>query len=148
VAQPKDTGAKLEPKVTPKAEAKPDGDGPAGVVEGALEVKRLTVTTEIKDREPVAANTFTLGEDLVLAFVELKNSADVDQKVVITFEREGAKKVGFVELTIPGNQQRWRTWGQTRNIKAPGEWTAVVSTEDGTELSRASFQVSAAVGEG
>jgi hypothetical protein len=122
--------------------------GKAAVVDGALSVKRLTVTSEIKDREPVADSEFTLGDDSILAFVEMKNDADVAQKIVITFERAGAHKVGFVELEIPAHQPRWRTWAQTRNIRAAGEWTAVVSTEDGKELARTGFQVSPAVGDG
>lgn len=117
-------------------------------IAGALTVKRLSVTTEIKEREPVATSSLTLGKEPMLAFVEMQNEADVDQKIVVTFEREGEKKVGFVELTIPADKTRWRTWAQTRNIKAPGEWTAVVSTADGTELARTSFEVSAAVGDG
>lgn len=151
VAKPSDALAiQAEPKVTPKAEAKPDDAPPTPeTIPGALEVKRLTVTGEVKDREPVAQSEFTVGEGSVLAFVEMKNDADVEQKIVITFEREGSPtKVGFVELTIPGKQPRWRTWGQTRNIKAPGDWVAVVSSADGTELGRTKFQVSAPVGDG
>jgi hypothetical protein len=140
-----------KPEQAKKPEADSDDKEPGGkaaVVDGALSVKRLTVTSEIKDREPVADSEFTLGDDSILAFVEMKNDADVAQKIVITFERAGAHKVGFVELEIPAHQPRWRTWAQTRNIRAAGEWTAVVSSEDGKELARTGFQVSPAVGDG
>jgi hypothetical protein len=130
------------PKVTPKEtdEAKPAPDPKE--LEGTLTVTRLTVTTEVKDREPVEASTFVAGTESIVAFVEMSNAADVDQKIVVTFESTDAKKVGFIELTVPKNQTRWRTWGQTRNIKRSGDWTAVVSTEAGVELSRTDFQVS------
>jgi hypothetical protein len=148
-AKPAEVAEKTE--APPKPAEKPVEVSPkteTAVVPGALTVKRLNVTTEIKEREPVATTALTVGEDPMLAFVEMQNEADVDQKIVVTFEREGHKKVGFVELTIPADKTRWRTWAQTRNIKAPGEWTAVVSTADGTELARTTFEVSAAVGDG
>jgi hypothetical protein len=128
------SGEESSAKESPKAEpSKAD-------LAGTLTVKRLTMTGEIKDREPTEAASFSVGGGDILAFLELQNEADVDQTVVVTFERD-EKKVGFVELTVPAKQPRWRTWGKTKNIRSPGEWTAVVSTQDGTELSRTTFEV-------
>jgi hypothetical protein len=123
-----------KPEVAPAPEPSPAD------LAGTLTVKRLSMTSEIKDREPVATESFTLGEGGVLAFVEMSNTAAVDQTILVTFERD-EKKVGFVELTVPANQKRWRTWGQTKNIRSAGEWTVVVSTKEGTELSRTTFAV-------
>ena len=49
--------------------------------------------------------------------------------------------VGHVKLTVPGSQPHYRTWGNTRMIRDPGHWVAVVSTADGVELGRAPFDV-------
>jgi hypothetical protein len=115
-----------------------------GLVPDSLQVKRLVVTSAVKDREPVAETTLTAGDAPILAFVEMASSADVDQKIVINFEHADGKKVGFVELKVPKEQTRWRTWGQTRNIRKAGTWTAIVSTADGVELKRTTFEVSTA----
>ncbi len=113
---------------------------PGAPAAGALKVKRLVVTTAIEEREPLPVTEFKAGSELVYAFVELMNEGD-EQGIVITFERVG-KQVGHVELGVPANQTRWRTWGRTRNIKQPGDWEAVVRTKDGDELARTRFQVS------
>lgn len=121
-----------------------EADAPkSGIVADSIEVKRLVVANDVENREPVAEPTFVAGQSDVLAFVELANDADVDQKIVITFE-QGEKKVGLVELNVPAKQSRWRTWGKTKNIKTAGEWSAVVSTEDGVELKRVPFAVDGA----
>lgn len=108
-----------------------------------LAVKRLIVTHAIKDREPLTTETLTVGAEPLMAFVEMSNSADVDQKIVVTFEGTDAKKVGFVTLNIPAGQKRWRTWAQTRYVRAPGQWTAIVASENGVELDRTAFEVEA-----
>ena len=58
------------------------------------------------------------------------------------FENEDTKAtVGHVKLSVPANQPRFRTWGNTRLIRDAGHWVAVVSTADGVELGRAPFEV-------
>lgn len=109
--------------------------------EHALVIKRLVVTQAIEEREPVAAEALLAGPTPVFAFVELENPSSEDQKIVITFEHESGKRVGFVELEIPKEQKRWRTWGQTKNIASPGSWTAIVATPAGAELGRTTFDV-------
>lgn len=103
-------------------------------------VKRLVIASEIKEREPVELIDAKI-EEPVVAFVEFKNAEDADMGVVVTFEHEDGKKVGFVELNVPGKSPRYRTWARTRNIKTPGEWTAIVSSKSGEELARKTFQV-------
>lgn len=103
-------------------------------------VKRLIIASDIKEREPVEL-TDAQVEQPVVAFVELKNAEETDMGVVVTFEHEDGKKVGFVELTVPGKSPRYRTWARTRNIKTPGEWTAIVTSASGEELARKTFQV-------
>jgi hypothetical protein len=103
-------------------------------------VKRLNVTHAIENREPVSAADLKLGDNPILAFVELANTSTDEQRIVVTFEHAG-KSVGHVQLRVPGQSRRWRTWGQTRQIREPGEWQAVVRSEDGKELSRTTFSV-------
>lgn len=141
--QPAPEVAKSPAPVEPAKDAVEKAPAPPELA-GTLTVKRLSVTSEVKDREPVATESLSVGGG-ILAFVEMANAADVDQTIVVTFEGADQKKVGFVELKVPAKQPRWRTWGQTKNIRSAGEWTAIVSTKDGTELSRTTFAVEPAI---
>src|SRR5690606_26592079 len=69
-------------------------------------------------------------------FVELNNATGAESSVVITFEHEGGKKVGFIELNVSSESPRDRIRGRTRNIDESGAWTAVVRTKEGEELAR------------
>lgn len=140
------------PQVAPKAPADNQAPGvdsdtktadvaPSGVA-SQLTIKRLVVTTGIEQREPVSVSHFAAGADVVYAFVELENAGEAEQDIVITFERLGGRKVGHVELNVPANQPRWRTWGRTQNIKQAGQWDAVVRDMAGNELARTRFEVS------
>jgi hypothetical protein len=107
-----------------------------------LKLKRFVVTHKIQNREPVAGDDFTLGSAPVYAFVEFENSAQDARLVRVMFQNQDTKAtVGHVKLTVPGTSERFRTWGNTRLIRDPGHWVAVVSTADGVELGRAPFEV-------
>jgi Protein of unknown function (DUF2914) len=107
-----------------------------------LKLKRIVVTRKIENREPVAGSDFNLGNAPVYAFVELENSAKDARNIRVLFQNEDTKaSVGHVKLTVPADQARFRTWGNTRMIRDPGHWVAVVSTVDGVELGRAPFEV-------
>lgn len=111
----------------------------------ALKVKRLVVTTGVKDREPVAAGDALLADGSpIYAFAELSNPGGESENVRITFERKGgAERVGNVTLPVPGQVGRHRTWAVTRFIRAAGVWDAVLWSESGAELGRTSFEVTA-----
>ena len=139
-----------EVKVAPKAHVQ--GVSPSApssaerVVKAAakdtLRVKRLVVTERIVGREPVAVESLSAGRGPIYAFAELENASSENQKITITFEHEGAGvTVGHAELEIPGNRPRFRTWGNTRNIREPGRWQAIVRSADGRELARTEFEV-------
>jgi len=107
-----------------------------------LKLKRVVVTHKIENREPTAGDDFTLGSTPVYAFVELENSGSAPRDIRVMFQNEDTKAtVGHVKLTVPASQARYRTWGNTRLIRDPGHWVAVVSTSDGVELGRAPFEV-------
>jgi Protein of unknown function (DUF2914) len=126
----------------PSAAPAPSSDAKAAVSDQGLQVKRFVVTRKIEDREPVAGDDFKLGGGPVYAFVELENSGSAPRSVRVMFENQDTKAtVGHVKLTVPGAQAHYRTWGNTRLIRDPGRWVAVVSTVDGVELGRAPFDV-------
>ena len=109
-----------------------------------LTVKRFVVASEIENREPVTLESVELGQLPLFAFAELANAGGRDQ-VVITFEREGSSEtVGHVELSVPAEMRRWRTWGKTNLITKPGRWSAVLRDQSGKELARTPFEVTGA----
>lgn len=111
-------------------------------VSDGLKLKRFVVTHKIENHEPGPGDDFTLGGAPVYAFVEFENLAHDARSVRVVFQNEDTKaSVGHVKLSVPGGQARFRTWGNTRTIRDPGHWVAVVSTLDGVELGRAPFEV-------
>ncbi len=131
------------PAIVPVSAAR-EPNAPAPRRESAaaeLSVKRLVVTHAIENREPVAAAELSIGDGrAVFAFVELANPNAEEQKISVTFEN-GARSVGHVELSVPGNSRRWRTWAKTRNIREAGDRQAVVRNANGQELSRTPFSI-------
>ena len=134
----------VAPSVAPVANAAPVATGEAKTTAGdaGLKLKRIVVAHKIENREPVVGDDFKLGSAPVYAFVELENSARDARDIRVMFQNEDTKAtVGHVKLTVPATQTRFRTWGNTRLIRDPGRWVAVVSTPDGIELGRAPFEV-------
>jgi len=111
-----------------------------------LSVKRLVVTSGVKDREPVSsADALPSDGSPIYAFAELSNPHGESENVRITFERKGgAERVGNVTLPVPAKVSRHRTWATTRFIRAAGVWEAVLWNESGGELGRTSFEVGTA----
>ena len=124
----------------PARAAKPSA---APYAPSALQVRRFVVATGVRDREPLS-NVDVLPADgsAIYAFAELANPNGPSENVRITFERKGgAERVGDVTLPVPENVTRHRTWAFTRFIRAAGVWEAVLWSENGAELGRASFEV-------
>lgn len=128
----------------PLAKALPAGKGLLAV--STVKVKRLVVTSGVKDREPVSsADALPSDGSPIYAFAELANPEGESENVRITFERKGgAERVGNVTLPVPAKVSRHRTWATTRFIRAAGVWEAVLWNESGGELGRTSFEVGAA----
>jgi hypothetical protein len=105
-----------------------------------IRVKRLVVTQAVEDREPVEVQEVSPSTP-VIAFVEVVTDGREDQNVVVTFEHETGDRVGLVNLNVPGNKARWRTWGRTYDVNRDGRWTAVVRDSRGEELGRTAFTV-------
>jgi hypothetical protein len=150
-----ETKARVAPAGTAQAEARPADRSvrsrePSGetrhevtstekAAEADIKVKRLVVTRGVEDREPLPTESLTVGAP-VFAFLELENEGDARGGIVITFEHD-RESVGHVELSVPADAPRWRTWGRTAMIRSAGEWTAVVKTAEGRELARQAFEV-------
>lgn len=107
----------------------------------AVTVKRVVVTRRLDGREPVVMDRLSLSDEPLVAFVELENRSDSSDSVVITFERAGKKSVGHIQLDVPANKARYRTWGKTRQVKEAGTWSVVVRAADGRELARQGFEI-------
>ena len=107
-----------------------------------LKVRRLVVASGVENREPIGASeTFEAGDDRVYAFVELANRSSHDGGIVLVFEK-GSTRAGMVELDVPGDVGRWRTWGYTRGLRQPGTWNVVVREQSsGKELARTTIEV-------
>jgi hypothetical protein len=106
-----------------------------------LRIRRLTITSAIHDREPEDdLDSLHAGDhDRVYAFLDLENRGD-DTTVIVTFERDDGTITGDVELDIPANVARWRTWAFTRHL-TPGHWRAVVRDTEGFVVSDQAFDV-------
>lgn len=130
------------PSVTPGATgaASPGVPPSTAAAPGELVVQRLVVASRVESREPTPLERGKASEPVV-AFLEMKNLAEDEAGVLVTFEHESGKKVGFIELGVPGNSPRYRTWGRTHNIRDAGKWTAIVSSRNGKELAREDFEV-------
>lgn len=152
--QPKSAQAASPPPATPApipAKVAPTTSEPTGSVQsdaqeknarGPLLVKRLVVTNRVVDREPEPLMD-PLANEAMLAFILAKNESKDEGVLVVTFEHESGKTVGHVELKVPAEMGRYRTWARTHNIKESGKWTAVVRDKSGQELSRQEFSVGA-----
>ncbi|MFO0708394.1 MAG: hypothetical protein U0353_01070 [Sandaracinus sp.] len=110
-----------------------------------LRVRRLVVSTGVEDREPTGASErFERDEPRLYAFVDLANRGDATE-VEVVFEPENetreAHVTGLVTLEVPAEVGRHRTWAWSRNVHAPGRWSAIVRDLEGHELARTSFVV-------
>lgn len=121
---------------------------PAPVAEAAsadIEVRRIIATTGIENREPVEARErFDVGElennGRVYAFFDVRNESDADAHLNVVFVSPSGRAHGQVELTVPANARRWRTWAYTRAL-ATGTWDIELRAADGTVLSETRFEV-------
>ncbi len=125
----------------------PQSDAPvkAAAPGAELVVKRFIVTSGVEGREPLAdSQNIVANGKPVYAFAELKNSGGAEQEVSVIFERKGSnQRVGYAALKVPANVPRHRTWANTRYIREPGTWEAVLTSASGAELARTSFDVAA-----
>lgn len=107
-----------------------------------LTIQRLVTAPKVERREPVAASAvFGHHDEKVYAFVEVSNESDEDKTLLVHFIGPDGQVSGGIELRIPAEAPRWRTWAYTRNAKKTGLWRVELRSEDGTLLGALPFEV-------
>lgn len=105
-----------------------------------LELGRLALTRRVEAREPTDPSArFAVTAEPLYAFIEARNAGEDAEPLVVTFVGPDGRRTGDVELTIPANAPRWRTWAFTRYANAPGAWSVEVRTLDGELVGRQRF---------
>jgi hypothetical protein len=103
---------------------------------------RLVVTKELRNKEPVvSAGPLLADGEAVIAFLELANPSPSEGRVRVVFEQTGAPPVGHVELKVPAQARKWRTWARSELVRQPGRWTARVFAPSGQRLAERSFEL-------
>ncbi len=112
--------------------------------EGGLTLRRFALSRSVENREPIdPAFAFPNEEAPLFAFVDVANATDEERSVRVIFESPTGEQMGMVDLDVPSEAPRWRTWAYSRMITEPGEWEAVVETDDGDVIGRISFEIEA-----
>lgn len=107
-----------------------------------VSVRRMMLSRTIEDREPVAPSTeFHASSDRLYAFFDIRNENDEEATFLVTFDGPGGRSAGHVELSVPADVGRWRTWAYTRNATEPGEWVAQLHDVDGNLLGSQAFTI-------
>lgn len=104
-----------------------------------IHVRRMELTDEIRHREPIAAREVFEEVERLYLFLDLKNEADHEHHVYVSFIGPDGLRRGNVKLRIPPNA-RWRTWAYTQYATQPGTWNAVLSL-DSEEIATKQFEV-------
>lgn len=105
-------------------------------------IQRMLTAPAIENREPVAAlSIFGHHDEKVYAFVEVSNESETDQTLLVHFVGPDGQVSGGIELRIPANAPRWRTWAYTRHAKDPGLWRVELRTLEGALLGALPFEV-------
>ena len=98
-----------------------------------LQLLRLTLTSGVKDKEPVDRLEAVPAGGRVYAHLALRNRTGEARRVVVAFLVNGKERT-TVRLDVQEAWQ-WRTWGyNTLREGDSGELTVVVTEEDGPEL--------------
>ena len=109
---------------------------------GGLVIQRMRTALTIENREPAAAvSTFGYHDERVYAFVEVTNENESDANLTVHFVGPGGQVTGGIELRIPANAPRWRTWAYTKHAKEPGLWRVEIRNEQGSLLGALPFEV-------
>ncbi|MEM9071937.1 MAG: DUF2914 domain-containing protein [Myxococcota bacterium] len=111
-------------------------------VRESVRARRMLLARRVEAREPVSpATTFSASNERLYAFFELQNSSDEDQFLSVTFEGPDGRSTGHVELEVPAESWRWRTWAWSQHVNEPGSWRAELRTEAGELVAAHDFFV-------
>ena len=135
------TTAAASPSITRTEEVTPTRDIELRNVDG-LSLRRAAMTRGVENREPTdATELFVSSDERLYAHMAVRNTSDDTRFLYVTFERPDGTTTGHVELEIPANVYRWRTWAYTRHAQMPGEWTTVVRDADDHLVAEIPFTV-------
>lgn len=105
-------------------------------------LNRLLTAPSVEAREPVAASSlFGHHEEKIYAFMDVENSSAEDKVLTVFFIAPSGKATGGVELSIPADTPRWRTWAFTRHADEVGLWRVEVRSPSGALLGALPFEV-------
>ncbi|MDH3199573.1 MAG: DUF2914 domain-containing protein [Myxococcales bacterium] len=107
-----------------------------------ISIHRLVTAPDVQGREPLAASSvFGHDEEKVYAFFELSNESEEPKTVTVFFVGPFGQVNGGIELEVPGNVPRWRTWAYTRFADKLGLWRVEVRSSAGVLLGSLPFEV-------
>ena len=107
-----------------------------------IAIRWLITASNIEGREPVGASpVFADDEERVYAFLELSNESSEARTVKVFFMSPSGKVRGGVELELPANAPRWRTWAYTRFADELGLWRVEVRSSAGALLGSLPFEI-------
>jgi hypothetical protein len=110
--------------------------------EDGLTLRRFALSRGVENREPIdPALSFPLEEAPLYAFVDVANATDEERSVRVVFESPAGERMGMIDLDVPNDVSRFRTWAYSRMITEPGSWQALVETDEGHLLGRISFEI-------
>lgn len=109
---------------------------------GGVRIQRLITTPIVEEREPVDARAvFDHHDEKVIAFIEASNDTSDAHPLFVHFIGPSGTVTGGVELVIPADSPRWRTWAFTRFAKEPGLWRVEIRDAEGVLVGALPFEV-------
>jgi len=131
----------LEPAQAPAVEETEPFE-PTLQSQDGITIQRLMTAPAVEHREPVAASSVFGGQDeTVYAFVDVSNESEEEKTLLVHFIGPQEQVGGGIELRIPPDVPRWRTWAYTKHAKKPGLWRVEIRGVDGTLLGALPFEV-------
>ena len=107
-----------------------------------LDARRVILARSVRGREPVNPTRVLQPVDApVYAFFELTNLGGEARAPVVVFIGPDGIERGHIELQVPANTPRWRTWAFSRNVTLAGEWRVELRGEDGNIVAEQEFQI-------
>jgi len=136
----------IEPTIPDIREPVPaEGTGPFEPeleASAGLRIERLVTATGVDEREPLAPSAFFGQHDArIYAFIEASNESRDDETLTVHFIGPEGQVSGGIELRIPAEAPRWRTWAFTEHAKEPGLWRVEVRSSGGALVGALPFEV-------
>ena len=107
-----------------------------------LAIRRLITAPDVEGREPIApSSVFAHDADKIYVFLDVRNDSENHETMTVFFIGPSGQVHGGVELDVPPQALRWRTWAYTRRADEVGLWRVEVRGEAGALLGSLDFEV-------